>query len=61
LAAEYGFNEVSYRLAPTAPRNSRDRRRVAEQPSHRRLTSASAAVITAVDALVDVRSSRVLA
>lgn len=59
LAEEHGFNEVSYRLALPRATDRWDGRKVAE-PSLRRLARASTAVITAIDALVDVGSSRVL-
>jgi tetratricopeptide (TPR) repeat protein len=60
LAEEHGFNEVSYRLAPRT-RGARGGRHVAAEPSVGRLARASTAVISAIDALVDVGSSRVLA
>jgi hypothetical protein len=62
LADEYRFNEISYRLASTATTEPRDN--TLDEPaksSRGRLVPASMAVITAIDALVDVRSSRVLA
>jgi tetratricopeptide (TPR) repeat protein len=61
LAAEYGFNEISYRLSSSragdVARGSLD---ATAEPAPTRLASATTAVISAVDALVDVRSSRVL-
>jgi hypothetical protein len=61
LAEEHGFNEVSYRLALPQAREHREGHRMVAEPSHRRLARATTAVITAIDALVDVGSSRVLA
>jgi tetratricopeptide (TPR) repeat protein len=61
LAEEHGFNEISFRLAVPSARDHRDGRRMVAEPSHGRLARASTAVITAIDALVDVGSSRVLA
>lgn len=61
LAVELGFNEISYRLeAPMAIDARRTEHLTPVEPARRRLPPASAAVITAVDALVDVESSRVL-
>ena len=60
LAEEHGFNEVSYRLALSPAKAHWESRRMVAEPSHGRLARASTAVITAIDALVDVGSSRVL-
>jgi tetratricopeptide (TPR) repeat protein len=63
LAEEYRFNEISYRLAAALePKVSEGEPAAAAGPVRDRLTGTSTAVITtAVDALVDLRSSRVLA
>jgi tetratricopeptide (TPR) repeat protein len=61
LADEYRFNEITYRLASPVTTKAHDGAfNVSADRSHGRLLPASTAVITAVDALVDVRSSRVL-
>ena len=62
LAEEYRFNEISFRLAADAPTPSGTPTPSAPRAhSYPRVTRTSTAVILAVDALVDVRSSRVLA
>jgi tetratricopeptide (TPR) repeat protein len=60
LAEEHGFNEITFRLARSPADSHRERRHMVAEPAHGRLTRASTAVITAIDALVDVGSSRVL-
>lgn len=61
LAEEYRFNEISFRLASDAPAPDTVPAPAPRDHSYPRVTRASTAVIRAVDALVDVRSSRVLA
>jgi tetratricopeptide (TPR) repeat protein len=63
LADEYRFNEISYRLTSPTTSDPRDGVRRAAAPDRspgRRPVPAPTAVITAVGALVDVHSSRVL-